>query len=80
MTTSSWSPGSAWPSGSRRPTSGRWAVDAAGVRGMNLRDRDEVVSIDPARDETSILIVTEAGFGKRTQLQHFHRQNRGGSE
>ncbi|HMC38450.1 MAG TPA: DNA gyrase C-terminal beta-propeller domain-containing protein, partial [Acidimicrobiales bacterium] len=50
----------------------------AGVRGMALRRGDEVVSVDPARDETSILIVTEAGFGKRTQLQHFHRQGRGG--
>ena len=52
--------------------------DAAGVRGMNLRAGDEVVSVDVARDETSILIVTDAGFGKRTQLQHFNRQTRGG--
>ena len=52
--------------------------DAAGVRGMQLRSGDEVVSIDPARDDASILIVTDAGFGKRTQLHHFHRQNRGG--
>lgn len=52
--------------------------DAAGVRGMALREGDEVVSADLARDETSILIVTDAGFGKRTQLQHFHRQGRGG--
>lgn len=52
--------------------------DAGGVRGMQLRSGDEVVSIDPARDEASILIVTDAGFGKRTQLHHFNRQNRGG--
>ena len=52
--------------------------DAAGVRGMQLRSGDELVSIDPARDDASILIVTDAGFGKRTQLHHFHRQNRGG--
>ena len=52
--------------------------DAAGVRGMQLRAGDEVVSIDPARDDTSILIVTDAGYGKRTQLHHFHRQGRGG--
>ena len=45
---------------------------------MQLRPGDEVVSVDPARDETSILIVTDAGYGKRTQLQHFNRQNRGG--
>ncbi len=52
--------------------------DAAGVRGMALKQGDELVSLDPARDEASILIVTDGGFGKRTQLHHFNRQNRGG--
>ena len=52
--------------------------DAAGVRGMALRAGDAVVSCDVAKDETAILIVTDAGFGKRTQLQHFNRQGRGG--
>ena len=41
---------------------------AAGVRGMKLRAGDEVVSVDVARDDTAILMVTEAGYGKRTQL------------
>ncbi len=52
--------------------------DAAGVRGMAMRSDDEVVAADIARDDTSILMVTSAGYGKRTQLYHFHRQNRGG--
>ncbi len=52
--------------------------DAAGVRGMGLRPGDEVVSCDVARDEVAILMVTDNGFGKRTQLQHFNRQGRGG--
>ncbi len=51
---------------------------AAGVRGMRLRPGDEVVSCDVARDDTAILIVTDAGYGKRTQLDRFGRQNRGG--
>ena len=51
---------------------------AAGVRGMKLRAGDEVVSCDVARDDVSILIVTEAGYGKRTQLDRFNRQGRGG--
>src|SRR6202011_2553244 len=42
---------------------------AAGVRGMKLRADDEVVSVDIARDDVSILMVTEAGDGKRTQLE-----------
>jgi len=52
--------------------------NAAGVRGMALRRGDEVVSCDVAADDVAILLVTDNGFGKRTQLQHFHRQRRGG--
>jgi DNA gyrase subunit A len=52
---------------------------AAGVRGMKLKDdQDEVVSCDVARDDTAILIVTTAGYGKRTQLDKFNAQGRGG--
>ena len=51
---------------------------AAGVRGMRLRDGDEVVSCDVAGTDVSILIITDAGYGKRTQLEHFNRQTRGG--
>ncbi len=52
---------------------------AAGVRGMKLKNAaDRVVSVDVARDDTAILIVTEAGYGKRTQLDKFNVQGRGG--
>ena len=51
---------------------------AAGVRGMKMRADDEVVSCDVARDDAAILIVTDAGYGKRTQLDKFNRQGRGG--
>ncbi|MGA0065258.1 MAG: DNA gyrase subunit A [Ilumatobacteraceae bacterium] len=51
---------------------------AAGVRGMKLRAGDEVVSVDVAKDDASILIITESGYGKRTQLSHFARKGRGG--
>lgn len=52
---------------------------AAGVRGMKLKTTDDaVVSCDVARDDTAILIMTEAGFGKRTQLDKFNTQGRGG--
>ena len=52
--------------------------NAAGVRGMRMKTDDVVVSCDVARDDTSILIVTESGYGKRTQLDRFNRQTRGG--
>ena len=52
---------------------------AAGVRGMKLKNgEDAVVSCDVARDDTAILIMTSAGFGKRTQLDKFNVQGRGG--
>ena len=53
---------------------------AAGVRGMKLKSGtdDAVVSCDVARDDTAILIMTEAGYGKRTQLDKFNVQGRGG--
>jgi DNA gyrase subunit A len=52
---------------------------AAGVRGMKLKNaEDAVVSCDVARDDTAILLMTEAGYGKRTQLDKFNVQGRGG--
>ncbi len=51
---------------------------AAGVRGIRLKEGDEVVSCDVANDDTAILVVTDAGYGKRTQLDKFNPQGRGG--
>jgi len=48
----------------------------AGVRGMKLRPGDEVVSCDVAREGVDLLIVTDAGYGKRTKLDHFNAQTR----
>ncbi len=50
---------------------------AQGVIGMRLRPGDEVVSCDVARDDVAILLVTDAGYGKRTQLDRFPRKGRG---
>jgi DNA gyrase subunit A len=51
----------------------------SGVRGMKLKDaNDVVVGCDVARDDVEILLVTEAGYGKRTKLDRFNRQGRGG--
>ncbi len=51
---------------------------AAGVRGMRMKADDEVVSVDVARDDTAILMITESGYGKRTQLNQYNTQARGG--
>jgi DNA gyrase subunit A len=50
----------------------------AGVRGMKMRSGDEVVAAAIAGDDAVILIITEAGFGKRTKLSEFSPQGRGG--
>jgi len=52
---------------------------AAGVRGMRLKNaEDAVVSCDVARDDSVMLFVSESGHGKRTKLDRFNRQGRGG--
>ena len=57
-----------------RPT-GRTSM---GVRGIMLGDQDEVVGMQLNSQGDSLLIVSEKGFGKRTELSEFHIQNRGG--
>jgi DNA gyrase subunit A len=52
--------------------------NSQGVRGMKLRAEDEVVSCDVCTEERALLLVTDAGYGKRTQVHHFNPQGRGG--
>jgi DNA gyrase subunit A len=51
---------------------------AGGVRGIELRDQDEVVAMEVLRPGGTILSVTEQGFGKRTGLDEYRVQTRGG--
>jgi DNA gyrase subunit A len=51
---------------------------AAGVTGMRFRAGDEVVSCDVARPGGTLLIVTSAGFGKRTPVDRYPTKGRGG--
>ena len=51
---------------------------AAGVKSMNLRDDDIAVCMDIAVDDEDLLVISENGFGKRTPLLEYKRQNRGG--
>ncbi|MGB9113414.1 MAG: DNA gyrase subunit A [Acidimicrobiales bacterium] len=51
---------------------------AAGVRGMRLRTGDKLVACDVSRPDVDLVIVTDAGFGKRTKLDRFGTQGRGG--
>lgn len=49
-----------------------------GVRGMNLSDRDEVIAMQMSTQGSDLLIVSDKGMGKRTNLDEFTTQNRGG--
>lgn len=49
-----------------------------GVIGMNLSDRDEIVGMQLDHQGDSLLIVSERGMGKRTYLEEFTVQKRGG--
>ena len=52
---------------------------AQGVRGIRLAEDDKVVGMVTAAEENStVLVVTENGYGKRTLLDAYRRQSRGG--
>jgi DNA gyrase subunit A len=52
--------------------------NAYGVRGISLRDDDEVVAMEVLTPGGTILSVTERGYGKRTELDEYRVQSRGG--
>ena len=49
-----------------------------GVIGMNLADGDEIIGMQLDHQGDSLLIVSENGMGKRTYLEEFTVQKRGG--
>jgi DNA gyrase subunit A len=51
---------------------------AYGVKGITLRDGDEVVAMEVVRPGSTLLTVTEHGYGKRTELDEYRVQSRGG--
>ena len=51
---------------------------AHGVRGIRLRAGDEVGGMAVVRSGGAVLTVTEHGYGKRTELDEYRSQSRGG--
>lgn len=49
-----------------------------GVRGILLKGKDKVVSMDVLKEDHDILILAEGGMGKRTRLSEYRLQRRGG--
>ncbi len=50
--------------------------DTRGVTGIRLRKDDEVIGMEVVVPEGQLLVVTEQGFGKRTDLSEFPRKHR----
>ncbi len=56
--------------------------DTSGVKGMNVsgkigREANRVLAMDIARDESELFVVTENGYGKRTQVSEYPVKGRG---
>ena len=52
---------------------------AGGVRGINLREGDEVVDMAIVDPTATLLTVCENGYGKRTEFDEYRMQSRGGT-
>lgn len=51
---------------------------AHGVKAITLRNGDEVVSMARVRDNATVLTITDKGLGRRSSLDLYRVQNRGG--
>jgi DNA gyrase subunit A len=56
--------------------------DSSGVKGMNVagkigRAQNRVLALDIARDDSELFVVTENGYGKRTQVSEYPVKGRG---
>ncbi|MBA2278950.1 DNA gyrase subunit A [Candidatus Saccharibacteria bacterium] len=49
-----------------------------GVRGIRLRSEDRVIGMDIVETDTSIFVISEFGYGKRTKISQFTAHARGG--
>lgn len=49
-----------------------------GVRGIRLRTGDNVIGMDVVQDNSSIFVISQAGYGKRTKVAQFTAHARGG--
>lgn len=52
--------------------------NAGGVRAIKLEDDDEVVSMELVQPDEELFVVTQKGYGKRTSVNEYKVQARGG--
>lgn len=53
--------------------------DSQGVRSMKLAEEDYIVDMAIVHENSNIITITENGYGKRTPIDDFRLQQRGGS-
>jgi len=53
--------------------------NAAGVKGIDLEESDICVGMVELKRESTILVVSENGYGKRSEVKDYKVQHRGGS-
>ncbi|KAF0151247.1 MAG: DNA gyrase subunit A [Ignavibacteria bacterium] len=51
---------------------------ATGVRGINLGKKDYVIGMIVVRNATTLMVVTDKGFGKRSEIEDYRLTKRGG--
>ena len=51
---------------------------ARGVKGMRLREGDRIVGMDIVVEGSTIVVVSENGYGKKTKVDQFTAHKRGG--
>ncbi len=51
---------------------------ATGVRGIKLEKNDRVIGMIVVKNATTLLVVTEKGFGKRSEIEEYRLTHRGG--
>jgi len=49
-----------------------------GVRGIRLRSGDQVIGMDIVEEGSSIFVISDQGYGKRTKIDQFTPHKRGG--
>jgi len=54
------------------------ARGSMGVRGMRIREDEQVVGMEALSHGQTLLTVTENGYGKRTKIEEYRPQTRGG--
>jgi DNA gyrase subunit A len=50
----------------------------SGVTGMRFRDDDKLLTLGVVRDDTFVLVATKGGYAKRTPMDDYSAQGRGG--